>query len=98
MRGGRNGYSYNSFENCTHSFRGLLGSLATAGAMIIGFGIIVPTGRRMAGIAAGFEGGPPTPEKAQELQGMSDRIRTLTRINSIVLAFATVTMAAARFI
>ncbi len=75
-----------------------LGFLATIAATVVGFGIIKPTGQRMASIAASGGDGPPDPETVGQLQQLSGRILTLSRINFGLLLAAAISMAVARFV
>ena len=76
----------------------IISFITTIAAAIIGFGVVIPTGRRLAALAGSLQGRPPTPEEAQQLGGLSARITTLTRINFVLLLSAVVTMAIARFV
>lgn len=74
----------------------VVGFIATTAAMVIGFGIIAPTGMRMGKLGDSIQGRAPTPEEGQKLQQMSGKVDRLTRINFIVIMIALVTMVIAR--
>ncbi len=76
----------------------IVGFVTSAAAAVIGFGIIIPTGRRQSELAASIQGRPPTPEEGQQLGQLGARIGTLMVTNFILLLIATITMAIARFV
>ncbi len=78
----------------------LIGLIATIGVMIVGFGMLTPTGIKMARIGKGAEaeGRPPTPEEGQQLGQLSARIEKLTRINFLFVVIGIVTMVIAPYL
>lgn len=76
----------------------IVGFVASLAAAIIGFGIVVPVGRRQAMLASSIEGRPPTPEEGQQLGKLGAKIRNLTLTNFTLLIIATITMPIARFV
>ncbi len=76
----------------------IVGFVTTAAAAVIGFGIVIPTGRRQTELAGSIQGRPPTPEEGQQLGQFAARIGTLMVTNFVLLLIATVTMAIARFV
>ncbi len=76
----------------------LIGIIATIIAAIVGFGIIVPTGKRQGKLGASIAGRAPTPEEGQQLQGLSEKLEKLTRINFTLIAIAVATMVIARYL
>ncbi len=76
----------------------VLGIIATIAAAIVGFGLIVPTGMRQGKLGASIAGRAPTPEEGKQLQGLSEKLEKLTRINLILIVIALATMVIARYL
>ena len=76
----------------------VIGFITTLVAAILGFGVVIPTGRRMEAIGSSIKERPPKPEEAQQLQKLGARMGTLLFTNSILLLIAVVTMSVARFV
>ena len=76
----------------------IVGFVTSLVAAFIGFGIVIPLGRRQAALASSIEGRPPGPEEAQQLGQLGARIGSLTLTNFVLLIIATVTMAIARYV
>jgi uncharacterized membrane protein len=76
----------------------LLSFVTSMAAAIIGFGVVVPAGLRMAKLGRSIQGRPPKPEEAQQLGQFAARIETLTRTNFVLLLIALVAMPVARFL
>lgn len=72
--------------------------VTTLGAAIIGFGIVIPTGRRLEALGNSIRERPPKPEEAQQLGQLSARMGTLMVTNFVLLLIAVGTMAVARFV
>src|SRR3990170_860845 len=49
--------------------------------MVIGFGILAPTGIRLNKLGSSLEGRAPSPEEGQRIQQLSEKIERLSRIN-----------------
>ncbi len=73
-----------------------IGFIATAAAFIVGFGLMIPAGRRLGALAGSIQGRPPKPEEAQQLGRLSARIQTMSRINFAFLLIVVVAMSVAR--
>lgn len=76
----------------------LVGFIATIAAMVIGFGILAPTGFRLDRLGSSTQGRPPSAEEGQKLQQLSGKIEKLSRINFIVIMIPLVTMVIARYL
>ncbi len=76
----------------------VIGLIATIAAVIIGFGLIVPTGIRQGKLGASIAGRAPTPEEGQQLQGFSAKLEKLIPINFTFMAIALATMVIARYL
>lgn len=76
----------------------LIGLIATIGVMIVGFGMLMPTGIKMDKFGKIFEGRPPTPEEAGTMTGFASRIEKLTRINFLFVVIGIVTMVIAPYL
>ena len=78
----------------------LIGLIATVVVMIVGFGILMPTGMKLekAGKAAKEEGRPPTPEEVQVLGQLAGKIEKLTRINFAFVSIGIITMLIAPYL
>lgn len=78
----------------------LVALIATVCVMIVGFGIITPTGLKMGKIkqAAVAEGREPTPEEGQQVAALAGKIEKLTRINFIFVLIGIVTMLISRYL
>lgn len=76
----------------------LAGFAATLAAIVIGFGVMAPSGMQIEKLAKSFEGRAPTPDEAHKLQGLNARIETLSRVDFVLILFAVGAMAAARYL
>jgi hypothetical protein len=77
-----------------------LGIVLTAIGGVVGFGLTTPAGLRLGKLGKSVQsrGGPPSPEEAQEMERLSNRITTLTRINFVVVSLIIILMASARYV
>lgn len=75
-----------------------LGILATIMILVIGFGLLVPTGIHLDKLGRSIEGRPPTPEEGQQLQHLSERVTKLSQVNFIFVTIAIITMLIARYL
>jgi hypothetical protein len=66
---------------------------------LIGFFMIRPRAERLGklGKEIGMAGGPPSPEQAAELQKLDREMRSIERIDVILLTISLLTMATARY-
>ncbi|MBI2303170.1 MAG: hypothetical protein HYU86_00285 [Chloroflexi bacterium] len=76
----------------------IIGAVATIIVMVIGFGLIVPTGIRLDKLGRSIEGRPPSPQEAQQLHHLSERVTKLTQTNFVFVAIAIITMVIARYL
>lgn len=76
----------------------IIALIATVAVTIIGFGVIAPTGMRMEKMGRAMEGRAPRPEEGRQLEHLSARVDTLTRINFALILVAFATMLASRYI
>jgi len=76
----------------------IIGSVATLAIVIIGFGILSPTGARLGKLGRSIEGRAPTPSESQQLQQLSARVDMFSRINLALVIIALATMLAARYL
>jgi hypothetical protein len=78
----------------------LIGIIATVVVMIVGFGILMPTGMKLekAGHAAKEEGRPPTAEEDQIMGQLVGKIEKLTRINFTFVSIGIITMLVAPYL
>lgn len=69
----------------------LVGAVATVAYLVIGFGIITPTGIRMDRMGKSIGQRAPTPDERQQLQQLSAKVDRLSRINfgNVLIALAT---------
>ncbi|MBI4286581.1 MAG: hypothetical protein HY670_11900 [Chloroflexi bacterium] len=74
-----------------------IGFLATIGILVVGFGLLTPTGIRLDKLGRSITGRPPTPEEGRQLQALSERVTRLSQVNFIFVAIAIITMVIARF-
>jgi uncharacterized membrane protein len=76
------------------------GALAAVVAWIIGLVVVRPAADRMGalGVAVQASGGPPSEEQAAEMQRIGSRLQAVGLLNSVLLIFATVAMATARYL
>jgi len=75
----------------------VIGLIATAGAFVVGFGMLTPTGIRLSKLGNSIKGRPPTTEEGQQMNRLSSRIATLSRWNFILIMLATASMISARY-
>src|SRR3972149_7447157 len=54
----------------------VIGLIATAGAFVVGFGMLTPTGIRLSKLGNSIKGRPPTTEEGQQMNRLSSRIAT----------------------
>ncbi len=66
--------------------------------LIVGFGVLAPTGARMEKLGRSFEGRPPTKDETEEMGGLARRITTADRFNFVLIMIATIAMPLSRFI
>ena len=76
----------------------LVGIIATLAICVVGFGILTPTGIRLAKLGRSIEGRAPKPEEGQQLGRLSARIEKLSRINFVFVVIAIATMVIARYL
>lgn len=76
-----------------------IGSVAAIGAYLVGFFMLRPRAERMGklGQQIARAGGPPEPAQAAELQKLGQEIRSIERIDVILLTISLLTMATARY-
>ena len=76
-----------------------IGSLAAIGAYLVGFFTLRPRAERMGklGQQIGMSGGAPDPAQAAELQRLDQEMRSIERIDVILLTISLLTMATARY-
>ncbi len=75
-----------------------LGIIATLGAMIVGLGVLTPTGIKMGRISDELGGNPPTPEQAATLTRLGRRMDLFERADFVLVLLAIATMPLARFV
>jgi len=76
----------------------LLGAAAGVVTLAIGFFVTRPSLARMGALAAGGQGGPPSPEAARELDRLRARLRLAARTAAALLLLSVIAMAAARYL
>jgi hypothetical protein len=76
----------------------IVGLVATVAASVVGFGILMPTGLRMERLGRSFEGRAPKPEEGQQIQQLSARVETLSRVNFALIMIALATMIISRYV
>ncbi|MBI2857418.1 MAG: hypothetical protein HYX95_03775 [Chloroflexi bacterium] len=76
----------------------IIGLIATLGSVVVGFGMLTPTGIRLSKLGGSIKGRPPTPQEGQQMGQLSSRITTLTRWNFTLIMLATAAMIAARYL
>jgi hypothetical protein len=75
-----------------------LGGLSAIIALVIGFAVQSKAVKRMGAIGAAIQaaGGPPSPEQAAEMAGLSEKLRNAGVWNAGLLAFTVLAMAGAQ--
>ena len=76
----------------------LVGIIATLAICVVGFGILTPTGIRLAKLGRSIEGRAPKPEEGLRLHQLSARIEKLSRINFVFVVIAIATMVISRYL
>jgi hypothetical protein len=73
--------------------------VAAIGAYLVGFVMLRPRGERLGklGQQIGMSGGSPDPAQADELQKLDQEIRSIERVDVILLTISLLTMATARY-
>ncbi len=66
--------------------------------LIVGFGILAPSGARMEKLGRSFEGRKPTAEETEEMGRLTRRIGTADRFNFVLIVIVTIAMPLSRFI
>ncbi|MCK6578265.1 MAG: hypothetical protein L6Q98_09200 [Anaerolineae bacterium] len=76
-----------------------VGSIIAILGYLIGFFMIRPRAQRLAklGQTIGMAGGPPTPEQSAEMQMIDQQMKTVERVEVILLVIALLLMATARY-
>jgi hypothetical protein len=76
-----------------------IGGLAGIGAMVMGARVLRPLVEQAQKIGAEIQaaGGKPTPEQAQTMASIEERMERINRIDFILLVVAVITMATARY-
>ena len=75
-----------------------IGGIAAILAFVIGVGMVRPRVVRMGTLAAAMGSGQPSPERVQELGDLQKRLHSLSILNLVLLAIATVAMASASYL
>lgn len=77
-----------------------IGGLAAVVAWVLGLVAVRPLVNRMGALGAAIQsgGGPPSEVQATEMQRLDARVRGFGRINTALLIFAVLAMAAARYL
>jgi hypothetical protein len=70
----------------------IIGLVATVAAGVVGFGFLMPRGIRM------DKGRAPTPDEGKQLERLSAKVETLSRVNLVLIVIALATMVAARYV
>ncbi len=76
----------------------IIGLVATVAAGVVGFGFLMPRGRRMDKLGRSIEGRPPNPDGGKQLERLSAQVTTLSRINLVLIVIALATMIASRYV
>ncbi len=76
----------------------ITGLVLTLVAIVLAFGFITPAGLQAERLGRGIEGRPPTPEEARQLERLSARIETLSRVNFVFVILILLTMLLARYV
>lgn len=76
----------------------IIGLAVTIAVLVIGFGFLMPTGKRMGKLGSGIEGRAPNPDEGKQLHQLSARVDTLSRVNLVLILIALATMIASRYI
>ncbi len=76
----------------------IVGFVVTIAAGVVGFGFLMTTGMRMDKLGRSIEGRAPTSEEGQQLQQLSHRVETLSRVNLVLIVIALATMVASRYL
>lgn len=76
----------------------VIGTVATLGAMAVGFGGLTPTGKRLVQLGAQLNGQPPSSEQAATLSRLSQRMDRLSRADFALVSIALASMPVARFL
>ncbi len=66
--------------------------------LIVGFGILAPSGARMEKLGRSFEGRQPTAEETEEMGRLTRRIGTADRFNFVLIVIIAIAMPISRFI
>lgn len=74
-----------------------VGALAAIAAFVLGLAVFRPSGERMRTLLAETQGAP-SPEQAQQIAALQERLRRLGLVNVMLLIVAVIAMASARFL
>lgn len=66
--------------------------------LIVGFGILAPSGARMEKLGRSFEGRQPTAEETEGMGRLTRRIATADRFNFVFIVIVTIAMPLSRFV
>ena len=77
-----------------------LGAVCGTIAWAAGFTLILPTVKTIGAVGAEIKaaGGPPTAEQAARLQAAQGRLKTIGRVDTVLIIVAILTMATARYV
>ncbi len=67
-------------------------------AVIVGFGILAPSGARMEKLGRGFEKRQPTTDEMEKMGRLTRRIATADRFNFVLIMIVVIIMPLSRFI
>lgn len=74
------------------------GFILTLVAIVLAFGIIVPTGLRAEKLASGIQGRPPKPDEVQQMGKLPARIETISNVNFVLVVIVLLAMLLARYL
>ncbi len=90
--------SFDTFWASGWGWAMLIGGALTVVVGIVGFGFVMPAGRRLERLGRSIHGRPPTADEAGQLSHLSERITKLSRANFVLVLVVVGFMAAARYV
>ncbi|MBI4268181.1 MAG: hypothetical protein HY662_05285 [Chloroflexi bacterium] len=75
-----------------------IGTVLTLIAIVLAYGILMPTSLRMQKLARGIQGRPPKPDEAKIMAQMSAKVEQISNVNFVLIIIILLSMLLARYV
>lgn len=75
-----------------------IGTVLTLVAIVLAYGIILPTNFRMQKLAKSIQGRPPKPDEIKSMGNMSAKVETISNVNFVLILAVLLLMLLARYL